>query len=222
MPWKLVAAMLILLGVFACYSPRPPTGSPCQDDSQCPSSLHCFLGTCTEQNASRDGQGPDTSRDGHVVFDASQDASMPDVPMVECTDTCPNTNPCETVACVNQHCVATKKPDGTTCGSSAGARCCAGACADISADENNCGGCGLKCAAGFTCESVSITTSCSSAPAKTSGRCRCNDSNAECPHNQVCRTFIPYNNRCAPAATSNCASGEVADILTACPNYCHY
>jgi hypothetical protein len=57
----------------------------------------------------------------------------------------------------------------------------------------------------------------------TSGRCRCNNANSECPTGQDCRTFTPYNNRCTPTVgPSACAAGESVDALAACPDYCHY
>ncbi|MHB8872763.1 MAG: hypothetical protein ACYC8T_03655 [Myxococcaceae bacterium] len=92
---------------------------------------------------------------------------------------------------------------------------------DISSNESHCGGCGEACAGGYTCESVSVTSGCSPAPANTSGRCRC-VSTSNCPDGQICRTSTPYNNRCAPSSGTNCASGATFVDVSFCPNYCRY
>ncbi|MBI5534049.1 MAG: hypothetical protein HY898_15110 [Deltaproteobacteria bacterium] len=144
--------------------------------------------------------------------------------------------------------VCGNSPNGTACGAnvchycSAGAcavratgyqydgteshRCCGGSPVDISSNESHCGGCGLACASGHTCQSVSATTSCTYHPATTSGRCGCN-ANSECPKgtnglNQTCRTYTPYTNICTPDTAAYCASGETYRDISSCPNYCYY
>lgn len=110
--------------------------------------------------------------------------------------------------------------DGNSCGPNAADRCCGGVCVDISTDTNHCGGCGTSCADGLECESVDTTNTCELAPANTSGRCRCQAANAQCPLGQLCRTVAPYTNRCVPAGNANCTSAFVGQ--SSCPSFCAY
>lgn len=135
---------------------------------------------------------------------------------------------CNDDACTDRECNGTSQcselaaANGSSCGSAAADRCCGGTCVDISSNVNHCGGCNVGCQAPFACESVSATSQCSSSPAATTGRCRCNADNNHCPLGQVCRTFTPYTNRCAPAGAANCGGGASFVDLTMCPNYCGY
>ncbi len=211
---RLACAVLSIVG--ACYSPSPPSGAPCASDVFCPTGQACIGGFCG-------GIPPG------VVIDAADDAPVPpdaapDAPPPECVvdGDCTAANACQAVACVDNTCVATTRPNGASCGTSEAQRCCTGVCVNISSDEANCGGCGQACAAGRTCESVSATTSCPLAPAATTGRCTCAGANAECPDSQICRTQTPYANRCTPNGVANCASGQTFVDVDLCPNYCRY
>src|SRR5690242_13422039 len=96
----------------------------------------------------------------------ARDAGLPDAApapdaQVGCTDGTPEgtcaPHPCESVACTGGACVYAPLPDGASCGAGASSRCCGAACVDTSTDAANCGGCGLACGAGLTCESVALT-----------------------------------------------------------------
>ncbi len=132
---------------------------------------------------------------------------------------CASDNPCVSSECQDGSCVETPLADGTQCGDAASMRCCGGACADISSDVGNCGGCGVACDPGFQCESVSATA-CESAPAATSGRCRCSGFNAQCPSGQICRTVNPWRDRCTPDEAADCP-GQL-EVVSLCPDYCSY
>jgi hypothetical protein len=208
----------VLTIVCACYSPRPPTGAPCTSDVTCPTGQDCIDGFCG---------GPPAG----VVIDAAEEVDAPrpidaaiDAVPLECVedDDCTAANACESVACVDNKCVANTLPDGASCGAAAANRCCSGVCVNISTDEANCGGCGLACATGRTCESVALTTSCPMTPAATTGRCTCAAANAECPDDQICRTVTPHANRCTPNNAAACAPGELFVEVNFCPNYCRY
>jgi hypothetical protein len=93
-------------------------------------------------------------------------------------------------------------------------------CVDISTDTAHCGGCNSACADGLECEPVSATSTCELAPAATSGRCRCEGLNTQCPLGQLCRTYEPYTNRCVPPADENCHGIRVGQ--NSCPSYCAY
>ncbi|MCB9735882.1 MAG: hypothetical protein H6745_25120 [Deltaproteobacteria bacterium] len=110
--------------------------------------------------------------------------------------------------------------NGTGCGAAASRRCCGGTCVDTSADASNCGGCGIVCGAGLACEDPGVTTGCGTADS--SGRCRCTGANAQCPGSQICRTFTPWNNRCAPVDAGSCAPGQHVVALSSCPDLCSY
>lgn len=133
---------------------------------------------------------------------------------------CPNDDPCSTRSCTADGCVAAPVEDGTSCGAEAAARCCGGACVDISSDTAHCGGCNTACAPGLDCESISETGTCDIAPEATSGRCRCEYSNAQCPNGQICRTYTPYTDRCVPPSEANCDGS--AFYQNSCPSFCGY
>lgn len=132
---------------------------------------------------------------------------------------CPTENPCEEATCEGGACVYDPLPDGSSCGPVGADRCCGGACVDISSDDGHCGGCFAACVASQSCESIAETSTCSSKPADTTGRCRC-QANAECPFGQICRTFTPYAGRCAPEGASACPG--MFFQMDECPNYCGY
>jgi hypothetical protein len=135
---------------------------------------------------------------------------------------CPPSGPCVASNCVDGECVEDDLADGVLCGPQEASRCCSGSCRDVSSDEANCGGCGMACVVGESCESVSVTATCSSAPSQTSGRCTCSGSNADCPGGQVCRTDAPFPDYCAPESPSDCSDGASLVELSGCPNYCAY
>lgn len=153
-------------------------------------------------------------------------------------------------ACYNAAGTCSNVANGTQCGANVCFYCSSGACTaravgyqydgteshrccgstrvpvDITSNETHCGGCGLGCATAETCQTVSTTSSCSSHPASTTGRCTC-DSNSQCPKgrngvNQTCRTLTPYAGVCAPSTAEYCATGESYQNLSSCPNYCYY
>jgi hypothetical protein len=134
---------------------------------------------------------------------------------------CESDDACQVGACMGDACVFSAAADGTSCGATTAERCCAGACADISTDAANCGGCGAVCQSDETCESVAVTTQCSPHPEDTTGRCTCNGENADCPHGQICVTVAPVVDRCAPENVGDCPGGAFHDVPS-CPNYCEY
>lgn len=219
------------------------SGSPCEDDDPCsatsvcdgaaacvaatpvvcddpPDDCHAAVGACDPSDGSCD----------YDLLDAGEPCEDGDM----CTQgdacdvdgacqpgpACPTENPCEIGTCEGGACTYTPQSDGTSCGLRPADRCCAGACVDIASDEMNCGGCGLTCVGGHTCETVSNTATCELAPADTSGRCTCNGANAECPDGHVCRTQSPFTNLCTPETAGACPGTFVP--VNFCPNYCAY
>lgn len=134
--------------------------------------------------------------------------------------------PCQSVTCVDGGCVYEPLADGTSCGENLSSRCCGAACVDTSTDAENCGGCGLACGAGLSCESVAATA-CVPNPELTSGRCVGCTANSQCPvgaqgQGQVCRTETPYANHCSPNSDDACAAGQSFVESFECPNFCTY
>jgi hypothetical protein len=109
----------------------------------------------------------------------------------DCDDGDPNTSDyCNNGTCYHEwHCQADADCDN-------GQACCSGACVDILFDENNCGGCGMVCAQGESCEQgVCVSGGCT------------ND--ADCDNGQACCAGT-----CADIASdpSNCGGcGTVCD-----------
>lgn len=228
----------------ACtYSPKP-SGTACNaDNNACTVGDTCNAsGTCVAGAAKSCNSPPNTA-----CYNATGtcNTSTGACSYTKKTDgtSCGTCKECSNGTCGNA-------PNGTDCGANKCFYCSSGACTaravgyqydgteshrccgsprvqvDISANENHCGGCGLNCATGETCQSVSATTSCSPHPASTSGRCTC-DSNNECPTgrnglHQTCRTSTPYANVCAPSTAEYCSSGEAFQNVSGCPNYCYY
>jgi len=180
----------------------------------------CFgaRGVCVEGECSylpTDAQTPCEDGDACTVGD-SCDGQGVCLPGPEC----PSDDPCQESTCGEEGCVDTPVADGSSCGPDSKDRCCGGTCVDISTDTDHCGGCGTSCAAGLDCEPVDVTSTCDLAPANTSGRCRCQGANAQCPHGQLCRTYTPFTNRCVPAGNANCTSDYFSQ--NSCPSFCAY
>ena len=136
---------------------------------------------------------------------------------------CPPPLPCQAGVCTNGSCNYTQAMDGTSCGLTAAARCCGGNCVDTSTNASNCGGCGIACGLGFTCESVALSCVAPFNPANTSGRCTCDVAIANsCPRAQNCRGTAPGVNRCQPLDAGQCAAGEQIQTIAGCPSYCFY
>lgn len=120
-------------------------------------------------------------------------------------------------------CVYPALRDGTLCGAPLAFRCCTGSCINTSINPAHCGGCGLACGTGQTCQSLEACSM--TEPANTSGRCTCNAATAPtCPGtdggaSQVCTS----GNTCRPANNTQCAPGQtIADGGLACGTYCRY
>lgn len=215
-------------------------GLPCTPEDACATNGVCTLGVCeptefvqcdTPRGACFGSEG--SCSDGACVYpplladtpcDDGDACTLEDVcdGAGSCAPgpQCPQQGPCTTNACEDGACVLTPVPDGTSCGNDSADRCCGGACVDISTDTAHCGGCNTACAAGLECEPVTETSSCELTPANTSGRCRCQTSNAQCPLGQLCRTVPPFTDRCVTAGDDNC-QGD-AFFQSSCPSFCGY
>ena len=115
------------------------------------------------------------------------------------------------------NCTYDPLPDGTSCGTSTAFRCCGGACRDLSQEEAHCGGCGLACAAGQLCQSISAAMCTSVEPPDTSGRCSCGPS-APCPMGQTCGPSM----FCVPVLPNHCAPNQEIQQVSGCQTFCRY
>ncbi len=81
-------AWCVVLALGGCYSPSAPTGAPCTDDTQCPSSQRCIDGFCG-------GGGPGGATDDAAAdtLGATLDAE-PDAPALCTTWTAEHFDPC--------------------------------------------------------------------------------------------------------------------------------
>src|SRR5215203_6665140 len=80
-------SVLVTLLVAGCFSPSPPTGVPCDVDTQCPSAQRCIAGACSNgEGAPVDAsdpltddammQGPPNDVDGDGVLNANDNCPM--------------------------------------------------------------------------------------------------------------------------------------------------
>jgi FG-GAP repeat/FG-GAP-like repeat len=96
----------------------------------------------------------------------------------------------------NDHALdAPTQPDARACPS--GQLLCAGACSDVRVDGQNCGGCGIACAAGEVCSAGACSATCGSGQAKCTG-----DGGA------YCASFETDDANCG-ACGSTCPAGQV-------------
>lgn len=228
-------------GGTCVYSPKPQDSScegpdACVDGGRCDGDGRCVGGTplpCDDPPDSCSGpMGTCDPETGACTYPPAQSGTacedgdlctQGDVCQGgRCTPgpSCESDDPCETGQCLEGGCVFTPLDDGASCGPTAAARCCSGTCVDISTDPAHCGGCNTACDPGQGCEPVDQTSECDPAPAQTSGRCTCSESDAQCPIDQVCRINEPAANRCAPTSEAGC-SGIFVDVEQ-CPNFCAY
>ena len=134
-------------------------------------------------------------------------------------NTPPSTCQSPTGACTADagRCVYAPLADGTVCGAGQAARCCTGNCINTTINNNNCGGCGLACATGQTCQPIEQSSCSVGEPNNTSGRCGCS-AGSPCPNGQTCQ----LNGRCAPTLAAQCAPGQTLGDAGVCINYCRY
>ncbi len=179
-------------------------------DDDCDSRTDCLDPDCS-------GRGCDDG-DGCTVGETCQASACAGGQPKPCT----SPGPCQSLAgascsAVTGDCVYQPLGDGTLCGSTTSRRCCSGTCADISSEAAHCGGCGLRCPTGSTCESIAQAT-CSAGPANTSARCSCGGPNDACPGGQTCSPEA----RCSPASALQCAPGQRVELVAGCASYCAY
>jgi hypothetical protein len=133
---------------------------------------------------------------------------------------CSSPSPCQTARGTCQPttgmCVYAAQVDGTSCGSTVAARCCAGSCINTNSSVTNCGGCGIICGAAQACQSINASSCSNTEPVDTSGRCGCSASVA-CPNGQSCVSGF-----CVPVLVSHCAMNETIAMSTGCQPYCRY
>jgi hypothetical protein len=137
-------------------------------------------------------------------------------------NTPPNTCQAQNGSCTAGACVYAPLADGTLCGGGTAAeRCCTGTCVNLTRTTTNCGGCGLACATGQTCQAINLEPICV-APSDVSARCSC-AAGAPCPSGTGGAQTCAANGLCRPATPTQCAPGEsVGDGGVSCGPYCRY
>ncbi len=225
-------------GTASCTVSFPGGGTACNDSNLCTHSDACngagaCTGTAISCNDAAGVCGANRSCNGTssctVTFPGSSTA-------------CSNGNPCSDGATCNGSGVCgpgLPVADGASCGATPNRRCCGGICRSINSDANHCGGCGMACASGQSCQDVAVTTLCDGntaavadeSPPSTTGRCTCAGATSQCPRNtnlvgsngQVCRVGqSQYNNICSPVGNAGCPTGALDQNLNQCPDFCYY
>ncbi len=176
------------------------------------SSEDCTNGSDDDGDELADCEDPDCDRlscsDGNActVGDQCQGGTCAASPK----DCAAPPGPCQTNACnpATGECELGAVPDGTPCPAHP-QRCCAGTCADLSADETNCGGCGIACKAPYQCVS-------------SGGEyvCDCSDSapaNTQCPTGHICSS----THKVCACSPGGCPAGQTCTARSG-PDYCDY
>ncbi len=104
---------------------------------------------------------------------------------------------------------------GVQCGASTRFRCCDEACKDTWADNAHCGGCGLSCTSGLTCQII---------PAGTGADCHGCSADAQCPPDNATTCYsvaFGGNDFCQCTNDTACASGQLC-MQANQENYCYY
>ena len=189
-----------------------PTETVCGDgrDNDCDTFVDCAdpdcnNSRCDDRNACTTGEtcASNMCRNGTAVV---------------CSNT---TNPCRANAgacdTLTGACSFAPLADGTLCGAVTATRCCAGTCINTTVNPGNCGGCGLSCTSGQTCQAINMSGCITPEPIDTSARCTC-AAGVACPPGQTCT-----NGLCKPTLASQCAAGQVVgDAGIACGGFCRY
>lgn len=231
----------LLLVVAACFpTPADYVGKQCDDQHPCGGTLYCVEGRCAvEPPATGTGggggavvigpAGGSTGAGGGVMSGSGggtgggssgggSGGGAPAAPSCDagvaedCTngkdDDCDGLVDCADPFCATRACDAANP----------GAVCCGTTCRDLSADTNNCGGCGTQCGTGQTCMAIAT------GPVVT-GRCSCSNMGpSSCPtpngNDQSC-----VFNRCSCDDDDECAAGQRCRRLGgggSSPGVCHY
>ena len=178
-------------------------------DDDCDGVKDCADGDCAGQRC-EDGDPctvGETCVNNACPRGAAKDCSAPSTPCQTARGTC---SPDSGV------CLYGALPEGTSCGSTVGARCCGGACINTSVNSANCGGCGIACGTGQLCQSINQSSCATREPVDTSGRCSCS-AGVPCPMGQSCVSGF-----CVPVLPSHCATGENIAMSVGCQPYCRY
>lgn len=180
-----------------------PAGSvTCQGDACIDRSCN---GTASCSESFKDGAGCD---DGNLCThsDVCGGGACQGQPVV-CAD-----NPCQTGMCNGSpSCTMVPKADGSGCGAS-NKKCCGGSCVNIAANEDHCGGCGIRCGSNYSCY----------AAPEGSGYCSCG-ATSECKANGADYTCYNDGNssRCNCQSDGDCAPGQSCMVIQG-HNYCRY
>jgi Cys-rich repeat protein len=181
----------------------------CQSDADCAAGMVCMNGICTQVACE------DVDADGFSVCDN------------DCDDHDASVNPGAAELCdqidndcdgqIDEGCATACQSDADC---AAGQSCCTGECADLTSDNQNCGGCGMACAAGETCgngvcllESCQTDADCDDGNPGTVDTCL----NGTCVHRDACSTdqdcpvnYVCQQGQCVlPCRTDpDCPQGE--------------
>jgi len=127
---------------------------------------------------------------------------------VACNDGNPCTGPdrCSGGSCSDTPAMA----EHSMCGS-ANLRCCGGSCVDIRTSTSHCGGCGLRCNAGFACMSRGGLPTCD-----------CNTLNSDCSGSTNHCSGMSSLCSCDPAFGGVCPSPMTCHVMTLGADVCTY
>ncbi len=182
----------------------------CQDGLTCADPLRtCCYGGCVDLQNDPNNCGSCASFcDGNCINGVCVDqcGNMCSTGQTCCNGTCTTTSDdmlncgacgsaCDTEeanACVNGTC---KCGSSNACDVASGAECCTTSCKYVATDVTNCGGCGIACSIGETCQNGSCL--CGGNPACTGGQGCCNSTCVDLTSAQYCGS-----------CTSSCGTNE--------------
>jgi hypothetical protein len=177
--------------VTGCVCVADPIGQdfPCSVKSDCAEGYDCVSGHCASpsgggggsQDSGAGGGGTANGGAGGGTAHETNCSNLIDDDGDGFTD-------CADSDCASQHCSTL----------STASICCGTSCIDTAQNPLNCGGCGLACATGQLCTSLTTGTA-------ITGTCGCFATS--CPRTQSC-----FNDAyCTCSSQADCAAGEVCD-----------
>ena len=192
-------------GTSACQESY--TTQICDDGQACTHSDRCQDGLCI---------GTPISCSSTECIERSCNGTSTCFEQILVGQICEASTACSPLACNSSGvCTGTISQDGTPCGGLDSEYCCQGQCVDLSSDADHCGGCGMACDEGYSCNRYNVD-------GRTVGLCGCIGYNNCYGADSTChKPNGESRNRCNCVRHTDCAPGQRCYYPSSW-NYCAY